>query len=41
MSAQEENATLEVMVRAAIEGLVDFARIILIRAGKSFPFQQK
>ncbi|KID77622.1 Purine nucleoside permease, partial [Metarhizium brunneum ARSEF 3297] len=36
MSAQEENATLEVMVRAAIEGLVDFARIILVRAGSNF-----
>lgn len=32
-SAQEENATLEVMVRATIEGLVDFARIIVMRAG--------
>lgn len=33
MSAQEENATLEVMVRAAIDGLVDFARIIVMRSG--------
>ncbi|KND93812.1 Purine nucleoside permease [Tolypocladium ophioglossoides CBS 100239] len=31
MSAQEENATLEVLVRAAIEGLVDFARVIIMR----------
>lgn len=37
MSAQEENATLEVMVRGAIEGLVDFARIILMRSGESLP----
>ncbi|OAQ63581.1 purine nucleoside permease [Pochonia chlamydosporia 170] len=36
MSAQEENATLEVMVRAAIEGVVDFARIILLRSGSNF-----
>ncbi|OAA52100.1 Purine nucleoside permease [Metarhizium rileyi] len=36
MSAQEENASLEVMVRAAIESLVDFARIILVRAGSNF-----
>lgn len=35
MSSQEENATLEVMVRAAIEGLVDFARIIVMRSGTS------
>jgi purine nucleoside permease len=34
MSAQEDNATLEVMVRMAIEGLVDFARIIIMRTGK-------
>jgi purine nucleoside permease len=34
-SAQEENATLEVMLRAAIEGLVDFGRIIVMRAGMS------
>jgi purine nucleoside permease len=34
MTAQEDNATLEIMVRAAIEGLVDFARIIVVRAGR-------
>jgi purine nucleoside permease len=34
MTAQEDSATLEVMVRAAIEGLVDFSRIILMRTGK-------
>lgn len=39
MSAQEENATLEVMVRAAIEGVVDFARIILLRSGESSNIQ--
>ena len=41
MSAQEENAYLEVLVRAAIEGLVDFGRIIITRGGPStlvFPF---
>jgi purine nucleoside permease len=35
MSAQEDNATLEVLVRAAIEGLVDFSRIIAMRTGKA------
>lgn len=35
MTAQEDNATLEVMVRMAIEGLVDFSRIIVMRTGKS------
>lgn len=34
MTAQEDNANLEVMVRAAIEGLVDFSRIIVMRTGK-------
>lgn len=34
MSAQEDNATLEVLLRLAIEGLVDFARIILMRTGE-------
>jgi purine nucleoside permease len=33
MTAQEDNATLEVMVRAALAGLVDFARIIIMRTG--------
>lgn len=36
MTAQEDNATLEVMVRAAIEGLVDFARIIVMRTASDF-----
>ena len=34
MSAQEENATLEIMVRGAIEGLVDFARVLVMRGGE-------
>jgi len=33
MTAQEDNATLEVMVRMAIEGLVDFSRMIIMRTG--------
>lgn len=36
MTAQEDNATLEVMVRAAIEGLLDFGRIILLRTASDF-----
>lgn len=36
MSAQEDNATLEVLVRAAIEGLVDFSRVIAMRTGSNF-----
>lgn len=35
MSAQEENATLEVLVRAAIESIVDFSRVIVMRTGTS------
>jgi len=34
MTAQEDNATLEVMVRMAIEGLVDYTRMILMRTGQ-------
>lgn len=34
MTAQEDNANLEVMVRAAIERMVDFSRIIVMRSGK-------
>ncbi|KAK3182517.1 hypothetical protein K4F52_006157 [Lecanicillium sp. MT-2017a] len=34
MSAQEDNAVLEVLVRGAIEKLVDFSRIIVMRTGK-------
>ncbi|EQK98712.1 Purine nucleoside permease [Ophiocordyceps sinensis CO18] len=36
MTAQEENATLEVLVRAAIESIVDFSRIIIMRTGSDF-----
>ena len=36
MTAQEDNANLEVMVRAAIEGLVDFSRIMVMRTGSNF-----
>lgn len=35
MSAQEDNAVLEVLVRGAVDGLVDFSRVILMRTGKS------
>jgi purine nucleoside permease len=34
MTAQEDNANLEVMVRADIEGMVDFSRILVMRSGK-------
>jgi purine nucleoside permease len=33
---KEDNATLEAMVRAALLGLVDFARIVLIRTASDF-----
>ncbi len=33
MTAQEDNATLEVLVRMAIEGLVDFSRVMIVRTG--------
>ncbi|KAI5458224.1 purine nucleoside permease [Mariannaea sp. PMI_226] len=36
MSAAEDNAILEVLVRASIEKLVDFGRVILLRAGCNF-----
>lgn len=36
MTAQEDNATLEVLVRAAVENLVDFGRVIIMRSGWSF-----
>lgn len=36
MTAQEDNATLEVLLRAATHGLVDFSRIILMRAASDF-----
>ena len=37
MSAQEDNAILEVLVRGAIEERVDFSRVAILRAGKSQP----
>jgi purine nucleoside permease len=37
MTAQEDNATLEVLVRLSVEQLVDFGRVILLRAGKLIP----
>ncbi|KAI9152017.1 Purine nucleoside permease [Paramyrothecium foliicola] len=40
MTAQEDNATLEVLVRAAIEKLVDFSRVIIMRSGESKYGQQ-
>lgn len=33
MTAQEDNASLEVLVRMAIEGLVDFSRVMVMRTG--------
>ncbi|CAH0000115.1 unnamed protein product [Clonostachys byssicola] len=36
MTAQEDNACLEAMVRAAIEKRVDFSRVILMRTGSNF-----
>lgn len=36
MSAQEDTATLEALVRGGIEGLVDFGRVIVMRAGMLF-----
>ncbi|KAF7561462.1 hypothetical protein G7046_g2683 [Stylonectria norvegica] len=36
MSAQEDNATLEVLVRAAVDDLVDFGRVIVLRTGSNF-----
>ncbi|KAL3957958.1 hypothetical protein ACCO45_008536 [Purpureocillium lilacinum] len=35
MSAQEENATLEVLVRATVENLADFSRVIVMRADQN------
>jgi len=34
MTASEDNAVLEVLVRAAVEGLVDFSRVLVVRSGK-------
>lgn len=36
MTAQEDNATLEAMTRAALAGVLDFSRIILSRVGSDF-----
>lgn len=36
MTAQEDNATLEVLLRAALHKLVDFSRIILMRTASDF-----
>jgi purine nucleoside permease len=36
MTAQEDNATLEAMLRAAINGVVDFSRIIIMRTASDF-----
>ncbi|KAJ2905806.1 hypothetical protein MKZ38_004267 [Zalerion maritima] len=36
VTAQEENATLEVMLRMAVEGIVDFGRVIIMRTGSNF-----
>lgn len=36
MTANEDNATLESLLRAAKSGLVDFSRIILMRAASNF-----
>jgi len=35
-TAQEDNATLEVMLRAAVKGLVDYGRIIVMRTASDF-----
>ena len=36
MTAQEDNATLEAMIRAAIRKTVDFSRIIIMRTASDF-----
>lgn len=36
MTAQEDNATLEALLRGAINGLIDFSRIIVMRTGSDF-----
>jgi len=35
-TAEEDNATLEALLRAALAGLVDFSRIIVMRSGSDF-----
>ncbi|KAK7550073.1 putative purine nucleoside permease [Phyllosticta citricarpa] len=37
-SEQEDNATLEALLRGAASGLIDFARIIIMRAASDFDF---
>ncbi|KAK4195271.1 purine nucleoside permease-domain-containing protein [Triangularia verruculosa] len=36
MTAQEDNATLAALIKAAIFGFVDFARVIILRTGSNF-----
>ncbi|KFA65863.1 hypothetical protein S40285_04658 [Stachybotrys chlorohalonatus IBT 40285] len=36
MTAQEDSASLEVLVRGAVQELVDFSRVIILRAGSNF-----
>jgi purine nucleoside permease len=36
MTAEEDNATLEALLRATLAGLVDFSRIIVMRSGSDF-----
>ncbi|RSH77749.1 uncharacterized protein EHS24_002807 [Apiotrichum porosum] len=36
MTAQEDNATFEAMIRAHLAGLMDFSRVILLRAASDF-----
>ncbi|KAL1893095.1 hypothetical protein Cpir12675_004286 [Ceratocystis pirilliformis] len=36
MTASEDNAILEVLMRLAIEGLVDFGRVMVMRSGSNF-----
>jgi hypothetical protein len=36
MTAQEDNATLEALLRAAVRGTVDFARVIIMRTASDF-----
>jgi purine nucleoside permease len=38
-TAQEDNATLEVLLRAALAGLVDFSRLIVMRTASDFDRQ--
>ncbi|PFH62326.1 hypothetical protein XA68_14053 [Ophiocordyceps unilateralis] len=36
MTAQEDNAALEVLVRAAVEGIVDYSRVMVMRTASDF-----